>query len=252
MPTEPTAALFLLGHFSEFYEEVASIKQSFLDGTLLSSLALGDEAPPSHPSDVAARVAGGLLAILARQSRQVQSHASAMEAQAYACAQYAMAALADEIFVLELAWNARDAWLDTLLESRLFGSRCAGQQLFDQIDHVLANRERSTLQSDLAAVYLLTLQLGFRGIHRGPSGAQLVQSYREQLFRLVNGARAGAENDLACPQAYQHVLVGKTDARLAPLAPWIAMARLGTIGYAVLSSAGWIALVWPYAKYFFN
>ncbi|HYD80199.1 MAG TPA: DotU family type IV/VI secretion system protein [Paucimonas sp.] len=243
------AGFLLLGRFSEFYEEVAFIKQAHAEGLLSKTLAVGDEEPPTHPPDVAARVAGRLLAVMARQTREIRGSASAMEEQAFAQAQYAMAALADEIFLLELPWTAREAWLSYLLENRLFRSRCAGQRFFQLVEQLLCSRERGGVQVDLAAVYLLTLQLGFKGIHRGPSGVERIQRYREQLFRIVEGVEGDGETR-ACPQAYDHVLAGKKDQRLAPLSPWLAMARFGLIGFAALSTVAWGALIYPFVRTF--
>jgi len=250
MRSEDGSSFFLLACFSAFYEEVAVIKQAFADGKLASCLAIGDETPPTYPPDVAARVAGRLLAVVSHQAREVRGSASAVEAQAHAKAQYAMAALADEIFLLELPWSAREAWLDNLLEKRLFRSCSAGQQFYDLVDLLLESRDRSALQIDLASVYLLALQLGFKGIYRGQTGAEKVRRYREELFRIVRGTNGMAGSPLAFPQAYQHVLVGRTDLRLAPLSPWLSMAKFAAIGYGVLSTVAWAALLYPFVRAF--
>lgn len=244
------AGWFLLGHFTDFYQEVAAIKQAQADQRLAEFLAFSGEARVAAPEDQAARASGRLATVLARQLSGERANASRLELDAYAKAMYAMAALADEIFILELDWPGRAAWLDNLLELRLFRSRGAGQRLFMMIEELLRCRDRNPLHVDLAAVYLLVLQLGFKGIHRGADGAARLQQYRARLLGLVQGqGRAGDEH--AFPQAYSQVVDRNRPAeRIAPLSPWLSLCRTALILYAVVSSVVWAGLLLPFVKSF--
>jgi type VI secretion system protein ImpK len=244
------AGWFLLGRFSDFYQEVAAIKQAQADQKLAEFLAVGDEARVAAPEDQAARASGRLATLLARQLGGVRAGASPLEVEAYGKAMYAMAALADEIFILELDWQGRAAWLDNLLEQRLFRSCGAGQRLFMMIEALLRCRDRNPLHVDLAAVYLLVLQLGFKGVFRGPGGAARLQQYRTRLFDLVHG-QGGAGAEFAFPQAYsQPVPHNLPEQRVAPLSPWLSLCRTALILYAVVSSVVWAGLLLPFVKSF--
>jgi type VI secretion system protein ImpK len=251
MSNSPADA-FLLARFADFYQEVAAFKQAQAEARLADRFrgAGAEAAGPLDPADLAAQVSGALLRILARQLRDVREGASSVELDAYMHARYAMAALADEIFILELAWTGRQAWRDNLLEFRLWRSRDAGQRLFLMIDELIHRRDDDALATDLASVYLLVLQLGFRGIHRGEAGAERLQYYRKALLDIVqrNGGRGGRH---AFPQAYLHNS-GKDlpDRRLAPLSAWLDRARLVLLAYLILSSVVWAGMLLPKLKTF--
>ena len=100
-------------------------------------------------------------------------------------AQYAMVALADDIFLHEVAWNGRDTWRYNHLEHRIFQSRLAGDRIFERIEGLLAANDRRLIQ--LASVYLCILSLGFKGRFRGTDDDTLLRSQAARLFRLVSG-----------------------------------------------------------------
>ena len=77
-----------------------------------------------------------------------------------------------------------------------------------------------------------------------------MRRYREELFRIVNGTSGTDGSPHAFSQAYQHTLAGRTDLRLAPLSPWLSMARFAAIGYGVLSTVVWAALLFPFVRVF--
>ena len=98
----------LLGCFAQFYEEVARIRQAWAAGTLPDLLAAGGKAPVL-PDELARSVSARLLERLDQQSLELQRQASEAQLRAYATASYVMVVLADEIFILEMAWPARSA-----------------------------------------------------------------------------------------------------------------------------------------------
>ena len=251
-PTEPldtsdAPPLLLLGCFAEFYEEVARIKQHAVRGDLPDYLGqsgqvvAGDAAP-----DVLARATSArLLDVLSAQRLNMRRHGTQAQQRHYAQAVYVMVALADEIFIFDLAWPAQQAWLAVLLEHNLFASRLAGRRFFEQAQAVLQAPVRDALQCDLASCFLLALQLGFKGMHRGPQGVKRLDELRHRLWRFVNGSSPPVYAPVLFPQAYAHTVVSSRDERIAPLKPWWNAARWWLLGFLLVSSALWLWLARP-------
>lgn len=248
MPERIGAPLFLLARFAEFFEAVAGIKLAIAEGRLGALLAVGDEPPPSEPNDLAARVSGLLAGVLSAQGKEVSRSGTPGEIKTHRKALYIMAALADELFILELDWVGRQAWLDVLLEYRLFQSRNAGTHFFEVAGKLLESRIRDPLQVDLAAVMVLALQLGFKGQYRGEKGDDELRELRNRLFQLVEREHGPRAPGPAFPQALQQLLPGDTPARLAPLTPWYMGALVLLFAYLLISSALWLALMEPFRQ----
>ncbi|THF63700.1 DotU family type IV/VI secretion system protein [Pseudothauera nasutitermitis] len=245
---ERAESFFLLSRFAEFFEVLADIKQAIAEGRLAALLAVGDEPPPGEPGDLAARLSGRLAGLLHAQWKEVVRNGSAGEVKAHRLALYAMAALADELFVLEIDWAGREAWLGVLLEHKLFRSRNAAVRFFEITDELLKTRNPGALHRDLAAVLVLALQLGFKGRFRGGQGEAMLDDTRERLFRVASRNPAAHPGTPAFPQALQPLLDGGEGARLAPLAPWYTAAGIAALCYLLVSSAVWLALMEPFRQ----
>ena len=241
---------FLLGCFADFYEEVASIKLAIGQGQLSTYLVIGDEAPPTRSSDFASRVSTRLEAMLRQQAANVRRHGTVAEMNMLGLAQYVMTAVADEIFILELDWPGRDAWLDVLLEYRIFRSQNSGTKFFELADQLLNTHNRSVLHVDAASVFLLALQLGFKGLYRGTESAGTLRSYRQQLYQF-SGARGRQDaNQPAFVQAYAHRLAGTKDERLAPLSRWKIVWKIALVAYLAASTIVWMVAMYPFERAF--
>lgn len=152
----------------------------------------------------------------------------------YQEAQYVMAALADEIF-LNLDWSGRDHWRNDLLETRLFDSYNAGDQVFKRLERLLQTGDR--VQAEIAVVYLMALTLGFRGRYAGGRSEARIAEYRKQLYYYIFQRRP----DLADPshrlvnEPYQHTQ-GNVNARLLPSpARWLWLLGFVCVAYLVAS-----------------
>ncbi|HLD66087.1 MAG TPA: DotU/TssL family secretion system protein [Pseudomonas sp.] len=95
---------------------------------------------------------------------------------------YAFVALIDET-LLFTPWVGQAAWQEKPLESRLYGSRSAGERIPVAIKKVLD--ERAPASRDLANVYLQCMILGFHGRLRGPRGAAIHEKWRHALFAFA-------------------------------------------------------------------
>ena len=247
----------LLGIFADFYQEIACIKLALAQGRLAAYLAIDSAAGQEQAGEYASRVSARLLEILQRQERDFRRDATVREFQLQHIALYLMVALADEIFILELDWPGRSAWLDVLLEQKIFHSNIAGSRVFHLADQLLSQQDRGSLQIDLAAVFLLMLELGFKGKYRGQQGHAALSKLRQALFQMARqkavATRGLAHGDIAPPpaftQAYAYVLQGQQERRLAPLSPWFSLGAQALLAYLVLGAAIWLILMRPLENY---
>ncbi len=193
--------------------------------------ALGGDVPPDHRP----RTSGPPS--LSDPARQALLH------QAF----YAMVALIDEALLIELDWPGRSAWLGLLLEQRRFHTRLAGQRFFEHCEHILAGPPELALQREVAAVHLLALQLGFKGMHRGESGQVCINELRRRLHGFIARGDPTWPGAQAFGQAYAHTLVAPRDERNAPLRPWRRALVLTLALWLIGSGALWWWLAQPVA-----
>ena len=213
--------MFLIDKFQQFYGEVLRLRARVAEGSWVfqGDGTVGGAAPEPRESPVG--VWRKIVALLERQSLDAGREGGDFGLEVYRRAQYAMAALADEIFI-NLDWVGRDAWREHLLEARLFGSHRAGEELFERIDALL--REHDALYGELARVYLMVLALGFQGKYRGRSDAhEEIESYRRRLFRFVyaRDPQVVHGDERIVPQAYAATLDEASISKLPYLKPWI-------------------------------
>lgn len=241
MPAADVSRTSLLSYFARFYEEVARIKLAAEKDEL--TRLLQPEAPHEQidAHELAERVSKRLLDMLDRQTRKL-TIATGAEEEAFRRTRYVMAVLADEVFILNLSWPAAEHWPEHLLEYSLFRTRIAGRRFFDDVQGLIDTRDRSSLDSDFAAVLLLALQLGFQGMYRGNPGA--LRDYRNKLYPLASGRKLGAAREPMFPQAYEYTVVSDRDNTRVALAPWLRAVVYGAIGYLVVSSVVWLLLTW--------
>lgn len=242
------APLFLLARFAEFFASVVDSKRWIAEGRLGAVLAVGDEPPVVEPGDLAARLSARLAAVLRQQEKDIAHSGKPTEIDAHRKAMYIMAAVTDEIFILEVDWAGRDAWMDVLLEYNFYQSRNAGMRFFEMADELLAAQIPDPLQVDLAAVMVMALQLGFKGRHRGMLSDVELDALRNRLFRLVEREHGALAAGIAFPQTMQALQPDATPERLAPLSPWYTAAGVVLIVYLALSSALWLWLLGPFGR----
>lgn len=246
MPERIGAPLFLLAKFAEFFESVVDSKRAISEGRLGAVLAVGDEPAPVDPGDLAARLSARLAEVLRLQEKDIARSGRPIEIDAHRKAMYIMAAVADEIFILEVDWPGRDAWIDVLLEYNFYQSRNAGMRFFEMADELLAAQIPDPLQVDLAAVMVMALQLGFKGRYRGTLSDRELDALRSRLYRLVEREHGALASELAFPQTMDELKAGGTPERLAPMSPWYAAGAMVLIAFLVISSVMWLWLLEPF------
>ncbi|MED5523371.1 MAG: DotU family type IV/VI secretion system protein [Pseudomonadota bacterium] len=233
----------LITGFTDFYQEVTLIKEAIALGRL--PLLLG-KTDADSPADLTALVSARLAEQLQHQLLTLKAEATTELRRVYDMAHYAMAALADEIFLLEIQWDGQQHWGDYLLEYNLFKRRQAGRQFFELIDWLLRQRQGHGQLMELATLYLLALQLGFKGEYRGHKGQTVLADYRRKLMLFITARNPNlGDNHPMFPMAYAYPLSSKDDRRLAPLRPWMLTALGLGVLYLALSSALWLKLTEP-------
>lgn len=240
----------LVSSFADYYSELSEYKLAIREGKL-QHLLQGELSEHPTAEEITNAVRRRLLSYLKRQQLAVERGDAKLEARIYRRAQYVMASLSDEIFLLELDWPGAEHWLTLTLEDALFGSRLAGRLFFRQIESLpRLGGGQSTLR-DLAAVHLLALQLGFKGECRGKRGVSELERYRGQLIQLLSDQRRGAADVSGLEpfsQARSYTLTEHNDERLAPLKPWYRYTAVGLLIYLVLTSVLWLGYLVPFVS----
>ena len=226
----------LVPFFLEFHAELQRLKRMAAQGA-----APGAVAPPpdSDPEYIVRR----LQTLLESQALLAGRRASASALDQVREAQYVMAALADDVFLYGLEWRGREVWRENVLELRLFGSRYAGERIFENIEEILRVQDRR--QAELAPIYILALTLGFKGRFRGTPdrGAGAIKDYSRRLFQFAFERPAdlrGADQVIA-NEAYGHVLSGQPPRRMLLRPTWPLAVAGVVIAFLVVSQVAWMA-----------
>lgn len=95
---------------------------------------------------------------------------------------YLMAAIADEL-LLTREWPGQTCFTDFLIETRLFGSSVAGDEIFRRIEALLEDGRGQP--SQMAPLYLFAISIGFEGRYHDDDAAQNLDSLRDALFRKI-------------------------------------------------------------------
>jgi len=153
---------------------------------------------------------------------------------------YVMAALADEVFLHDIEWPDKQAYRSVLVESLVFRSHVAGEQVFTNLERLLETRD--PVQAELAIVYLLALALGFRGKYRRIDDYGQIGIYRRQLYHFVlhRPADIEASSLRISPSAYDHTLREGGGFRLKPLRRWVIRLACVVGVLLVASHAIWV------------
>jgi len=182
-----------------------------------------------------------LLSLLEQQTHEARRYGGEYGVRYYKDAQYVMAALGDEIF-LHLKWEGQESWKLNLLEFRLFGTHTAGDLFFQKLDTLLKERDPSMVE--VAAVYLLSLSLGFRGKYRDIDDEGQLDYYRNQLFTFIfkKNPDIDSESKRLFAESYDYTLAKGKGERLPYIRHWIGLIVLLIILYLIVSHVIWVEL----------
>jgi len=226
----------LLVQFGDFFAELLRLKYALAAGRLNA------REEGLTPADLAGMVHQRLRVLLETQAARARHWGGTYGETLYREAQYVMAALADETMLLRVQWDGRAVWQDQLLETALFGTRVAGERVFERLDALLADDARAS--ADLAIIYLMALALGFRGRWWRPEDEGELRGYRRALARIITreDPALAREGGLLFEQAYGHTIGQGRAVRLPHLRPWLLAAAAMAVLYLAVSHAVWVSL----------
>jgi type VI secretion system protein ImpK len=166
----------LLRQFRLFVAEVMRLLGSF-EHTHLQS-----EDSPESARRAAADVCESLAREIDAQTLDISRSGSTADRAAVDELRYLKAAIADEL-LLSRDWPGRSRYTEHLVETRLFGTSIAGDEIFYRIEALLDHAVGQP--SQMAPLYLFAISIGFEGRYRGPQAAEALQPLRDALFRLI-------------------------------------------------------------------
>jgi type VI secretion system protein ImpK len=195
----------LVSHFFEFWEEVEALRRE-----------IGERGSAGETLQLAAARGRERLATTLRAERRDLAGGEAPGAQSQLLeAQYAIAAAADEVFI-GLTWDGAESWRARPLEAELFGTCRAGQEIFKRIDRLLNGVGPN--HTEMAAVYLTALEVGFRGRYADADDAQTLDAYESALRKMLG--RSSRPTAAVAPRCYEHTIDAGAGSHLPPARQW--------------------------------
>jgi type IV/VI secretion system ImpK/VasF family protein len=233
---------FLFSKFRNFYNEIIRFKHQKTEFTAGFSTAIVTEyAADLSPDGAAEALSKKLVAMLELQAAEAM-WMGGESAERYPDAQYAMVALADEIF-LNTEWEGQGAWSKNLLEAKLFRTHCAEVELFRRVDKLLKDQPDSSASRDLARVYMFVIAAGFAGKYRTFGLTRALAEYRQRLFEYIHQGGDAlmiyAPERRIFPEAAQRTLVGEAVSRFTAAQRWAAILAFLVVGYTAIAHFAW-------------
>lgn len=236
---------YLVGQLLDFHAALVRLKASLAAPAEVPALTGPGSAAPSDTAGLAL----ALRSLLDRQAAEALELGGRHGREQAEAAHYLKVALADEALIGLADWPQRKEWIACPLELRLYGTRSAGERIFDRISWLLAQPAPS--QRDLALLYLMALAMGFQGRYRNQAdGAAVLQNFRRDLYRhacnswpdpvFAHGRSDSPElGPRLLPQAYRHTRSAANVRLLPNPARWAAYFALTALGLLLLSQLAW-------------
>lgn len=235
------AAGFLLSKFRAFYNEIIRFqhqKNEFTAGFATAVMAMDN--PDAEPDAEAEGLSKRLSELLELQAAEAKWMGGEV-AQRYPDAQFAMAALADELFS-NTEWSGKASWPKFRLEPKLYRTHGADLEVFKRIDKLLKDLPDSSVARDLARVYLLVLAAGFQGKWRPFGLVRPIAEYRRRLYEYVHGAdplMLYADDRRIFPDAVTRTVAGQAISRYSGAQRWAAILVFLIVTYTVVAHVAW-------------
>lgn len=234
--------VFLYTKFRAFYNEIIRFRHQRTEFAAGFATALLSEAETLNedPATAAEALSRRLFELLELQAAEAKWMGGEM-AERYPDAQFAMAALADEIFA-HFDWDGRAAWPSHLLEPRLFRTHGAAYELFNRIDRLLKDAPNTPVSRDLARVYLLVIAAGFQGKYRPFGLTRALAEYRQRLYEYIyrdDALMLYAPERRLVPEVGARTLEGHAVSRISAARRWAAILAILVVGYTLVAHVAW-------------
>jgi len=237
-------AFSVFEQFRSFWKEVEALRAVALSPAMAPVGTAAAMATTTALTHVPTATRERLLIHLKGQQADLARWASGAVLDYYRQAQYVMIAAADEVFV-RLPWSGAAHWGANLLETEHFGTRCAGEAVFDRVDKLLERSDPKDVE--LAAVYLTALALGFRGRYGDGDDRGSIDRYKQQLYQFIFSKRPDLTDPFRklLPQCYDATITTGAGRKLrSPRVWWWAAAGVIAV-WIVISQLVWMNLTGP-------
>ncbi|MDR2464619.1 MAG: DotU family type IV/VI secretion system protein [Holosporales bacterium] len=194
---------------------------------------------PVHAAKTADEIQVKLKKILSDQTSKIVHLLDQTDSLQFKDAQYAMIALADEVF-LTLTWSGKRLWQAYLLESQIFQSQSSGTQIFQKIDDLLTRYDPS--KKSLAIVYFHILSLGFKGKFYNSENQQIIKSYERRLYAFINGKNPSLSAyglSKLMPECYEYTITSDASTKLPDVKFWTTVVASMTFIFLFASYMLW-------------
>lgn len=192
------------------------------------------------PHNTVLEIRRQLETLLTNQYKELGSSRGGYAARYYEEAQYIMVALADEIFI-NLNWWGKEEWEDNLLESLMYNTQDAGDKFFENLD-IFLEKPPAPQTTDMAALYLIALGLGFKGRYKDSGHEATLSKYKERLYRYITSEDTELLHNQShlFPLAYDQIISDRQSPMMPNIRAW--WVSLGVIagGYVLFSSIIWL------------
>jgi type VI secretion system protein ImpK len=204
-------------------------------------LAIRESIAPADATTIRAARPPGIDALRVRLARDIADLGYRHDriGEAPVDVGYVLTAVADEVILVQCrSWAHYGEWVDRPLEAVLYGTRIAGDRLFDAADELVARRRSDP---GTATVILLALMTGFRGRYQGQDNPTRIELLKTKLYALVC-RRDYWEDDRApyeMPDLVASTLEGPSLRRLPRLWPWMVAFAALVVAYFPISHLLW-------------
>lgn len=156
-----------------------------------------------------------------------ESYSKSLPAKKIEDIKYALAALADEC-IMNSQWSEKLSWMRRSLQLQFFGDHSAGEGFFERLSQL---RQAGVVEIEVLEIYVLCLQLGFKGIYRFKDNLQWT-TLLSSLENQVEMTRGKTEVGLVLSQS-QLLEEYKKHSRKIPLW-WVGVVTISIIFFICL------------------
>jgi type VI secretion system protein ImpK len=204
-------------------------------------LALRDEIVPLDPTTAAAVRPPSLDAMRTRLAQEITDlgYRHDLIGDVPVDMGYVLTAVADEVVLARCRkWDRYEAWADRPLEAVLYGTRIAGDRIFEAAEE-LAARQRSDPRA--ATAILLAFLTGFRGRYQGRDDRGRIADLEHRLYALVCRRDYAPDDRLPyrMPDLVATRLEGSSERSLPSLWPWLVALVALILAYFPISHLAW-------------